>query len=119
MKAAWKLLMVLAKDVSSSLSSFNVLVCPSSSFLIVTLFWPLLVIESMGSADKSLTFLIHLWVGGMEKLYNKEFHYLYSSPSINKIMKLRRMRWAGHVARMGRRGTHIGCWWESQRERGH
>jgi hypothetical protein len=29
------------------------------------------------------------------------------------------MRWAGHVARMGRRGMRIGCWWENQRERGH
>jgi hypothetical protein len=26
------------------------------------------------------------------------------------------MRWAGHVARMGRRGTRIDYWWESQRE---
>jgi hypothetical protein len=29
------------------------------------------------------------------------------------------MRWTGHVARMGRRGTRIGYWWESQREGGH
>jgi hypothetical protein len=27
------------------------------------------------------------------------------------------MRWAGHVAGMGRRGMHIGHWWESQTER--
>jgi hypothetical protein len=32
----------------------------------------------------------------------------------------RRMRWAGHVARMEfRRGRHIGYWWESQEERDH
>jgi hypothetical protein len=42
---------------------------------------------------------------------------LYSSPSIIKIIKVRRMRWAGHVARMWRRGTR--CWWECQREGGH
>jgi hypothetical protein len=30
-----------------------------------------------------------------------KFHDLYSSPSIIRIMKTRRMRWAGHVARMG------------------
>jgi hypothetical protein len=34
------------------------------------------------------------------------------------MIKSRRMRWAGHVARMGRREMRIGCWWESQRERG-
>jgi hypothetical protein len=39
--------------------------------------------------------------GGWRKLHNKEFHNLYSSPSIVRIIKLRRMRWAGHVAQMG------------------
>jgi hypothetical protein len=44
---------------------------------------------------------------------------LYSSPSIIKIIKSRRMRWAGHVARMRRRGMRIGYWWEIQKERHH
>jgi hypothetical protein len=39
--------------------------------------------------------------GGWRKLHNEELHNLYSSPSIIRIIKLRRMRWAGHVARMG------------------
>jgi hypothetical protein len=39
--------------------------------------------------------------GGWRKLHNEELHNLYSSPSIIRIMKKRRMRWAGHVARMG------------------
>jgi hypothetical protein len=39
--------------------------------------------------------------GEWRKLHNKEFHDLYSSPSINRIIKSRKMRWAGHVARMG------------------
>jgi hypothetical protein len=39
--------------------------------------------------------------GGWRKLHNEELRDLYSSPSIIRIMKSRRMRWAGHVARMG------------------
>jgi hypothetical protein len=39
--------------------------------------------------------------GGWRKLYNKELHGLYSSPSIVRVIKARRMRWAGTVARMG------------------
>jgi hypothetical protein len=35
------------------------------------------------------------------KLRNEELHVLYSSPNIIRQIKLRRMRWAGHVARMG------------------
>jgi hypothetical protein len=38
--------------------------------------------------------------GEWRKLHNKELHDLYSSPSIIRIIKSRRMRWAGHVARM-------------------
>jgi hypothetical protein len=40
--------------------------------------------------------------GGWRKLHNEEFHDLYSSPSIITIIKSRRMRWARHVARMGK-----------------
>jgi hypothetical protein len=36
--------------------------------------------------------------GGWRKLYNEELHNLYSSPSIIRMIKSRRMRWAGHVA---------------------
>jgi hypothetical protein len=35
------------------------------------------------------------------KLHNDELHSLYSSPNVVKVIKSRRMRWAGHVARMG------------------
>jgi len=35
------------------------------------------------------------------RLHNKEQNDLYSSPNIVRVMKSRRMRWAGHVARMG------------------
>jgi hypothetical protein len=40
-------------------------------------------------------------MGEWRKLHNGELHDLYSSPSIIRIMKARRVRWAGHVARMG------------------
>jgi hypothetical protein len=43
--------------------------------------------------------------GGWRKLHNEERHYLYFSPSIIRIIKSRRMRWAGHVARMGEKGN--------------
>jgi hypothetical protein len=39
--------------------------------------------------------------GGWRKLRNEELHNLYSSPSIIRMIKSRRMRWAGYVARMG------------------
>jgi hypothetical protein len=39
--------------------------------------------------------------GGWRKLHNEELHNLYSSPSIFRIIKSRRMRWAWRVARMG------------------
>jgi hypothetical protein len=39
--------------------------------------------------------------GGWRKLHNEELHGLYSSPSIVRVIKAQRMRWAGHVARMG------------------
>jgi hypothetical protein len=39
--------------------------------------------------------------GDWRKLHNEEFNKFYSSPSIIKMIKSRRMRWAGHVARSG------------------
>jgi hypothetical protein len=57
--------------------------------------------------------------GGWIKLHNEYLPDLYSSPSTITIIKSKRMRWAGHVARMGRRGTCIGYWWECQMEGDH
>jgi hypothetical protein len=39
--------------------------------------------------------------GSWRKLHNDELHSLYSSPNIVRVIKSRRMRWAGHVACMG------------------
>jgi hypothetical protein len=41
--------------------------------------------------------------GEWRRLHNRELHALYSSPNIIRVMKSRRLRWAGHVARMGER----------------
>jgi hypothetical protein len=51
--------------------------------------------------------------GGWRKLHNEELHGLYSSPSIIRAIKARRMRWAGHVAHEGGEGfiQHFG--WEA------
>ena len=39
-------------------------------------------------------------IGEWRKLHNEELNELYSSPSIVRVIKSRRMRWTGHVARM-------------------
>ena len=39
--------------------------------------------------------------GELRKLHNEELNELYSLPNIVRVVKSRRMRWAGHVARMG------------------
>jgi hypothetical protein len=43
---------------------------------------------------------------GWRKLHNEELHNLYSSPSTIRMTKSRRMRWAGHVARMGEKNAY-------------
>jgi hypothetical protein len=57
--------------------------------------------------------------GSWRKFHNDEFHVLYSSPNIVRVIKLRRMRWAVHVARMGEvltgfwlGGPKVGDHWE-------
>jgi hypothetical protein len=46
--------------------------------------------------------------GGWRKLHNEELHDLYSSLSIIRMINSRRMRWEGHAAQMGRKGTPEG-----------
>jgi hypothetical protein len=40
----------------------------------------------------------------------RKLHNLYSSPNIVRLINSRRMRWTGHVARMGKRETYAGFW---------
>jgi len=39
--------------------------------------------------------------GGWRRLHNEELHNLYASSNIIRMIKSRRMRWVGHIARMG------------------
>jgi hypothetical protein len=57
--------------------------------------------------------------GEWRKLHNEELHNLYSSPDIIRKVKSRRMRWVGHVARMGEERKVYKFWWESPKGRGH
>jgi hypothetical protein len=54
--------------------------------------------------------------GGWRNLHNEELHNLFSSTSIIRMIKSMRIGCAVHVVLMGRRGTYIGCWYESQKE---
>jgi hypothetical protein len=54
--------------------------------------------------------------GESRKLHNEELNDLYSLPNIVQVVKSRRMRWARHLARMGRGEVCAGFWWGSLRE---
>jgi len=57
--------------------------------------------------------------GEWRRLHNDELNYLYCSPNIVWVIKWRRMRWAGHVARMGEKRVCIRSWWGNRREGDH
>jgi hypothetical protein len=54
----------------------------------------------------------------LKKPHSEELNDLYSSSNIVKVIKSR-MRWAGHVERLGRREACVGFWWGNLRERNH
>jgi hypothetical protein len=56
--------------------------------------------------------------GSRRKLHNDKHHSLYSSPSIVRVIKSKRMRWAGHVAHMGEgRGVYRVLVWRPEDKR--
>jgi hypothetical protein len=58
-------------------------------------------------------------VGSWRRLHNGKLRGLYISPNIIRMIKSRRMRWAGYIACMGKRGIYRGFWLESQKEKDH
>jgi hypothetical protein len=52
-------------------------------------------------------------LGSWRKLHNEELNNVYSSPSIIRMIRSRRIRWAGHVARMGEKRDAYRVWWEN------
>jgi len=57
-------------------------------------------------------------IGEWRKLHNEELNDLYSSPTIVRVIKSRRMRWAGHVTRMGEmRGVYGVLVWKLEGKR--
>jgi hypothetical protein len=54
--------------------------------------------------------------GEWRRLHNEELNDLYSSPNIIRVIESRRMGWAGHVVRMGKRKGHTGFWWRDLRK---
>jgi hypothetical protein len=57
--------------------------------------------------------------GDWRGLHNEELNDLYSSPNIIRVIKSRRVRWAGHVAHVGKREVRTGFWWGDLREGDH
>jgi hypothetical protein len=57
--------------------------------------------------------------GEWRRLHNEELNDLYSSPNVIRVIKSRRMRWAGHVARWGKREVLTAFWWGDLREGDH
>jgi hypothetical protein len=57
--------------------------------------------------------------GERRKLHNEELHELYFSPTIVRVIKSRKIRWAGHVARMGDRRGVYRVLWEKLRRKDH
>jgi hypothetical protein len=72
------------------------------------------ILEDFLISSGSLLIVTEEW-----RLRNEELNDLYSPPNIIRVIKSRRMRCAGHIARMGKREVHTGFWWGGLREGDH
>jgi len=57
--------------------------------------------------------------GEWRRLHNDELNDLYTSPNIVRVIKSRRIRWAGYLVRMGEERGCTGYWWGSRMEGDH
>jgi hypothetical protein len=57
--------------------------------------------------------------GEWRKIHNEELNDMYSTPNIVRVIKSRKMRWAGRIARMKERKVLYRVWWGKLREREH
>jgi hypothetical protein len=56
--------------------------------------------------------------GEWRKVHDEELSDLYSPPNVVRVIKSRRIRWAGHLAYMGRGEVYARFWWGNLKERG-
>ena len=81
--------------------------CPRSVFMCFV--WNRVLRKIFGPRRDEVT-------GEWRKMHKEELNDLYPSPNIVRVIKSRRMRWAGHVARMGEERGCTGSWWGNRRE---
>jgi hypothetical protein len=55
----------------------------------------------------------------VERVHNEKLNDFCTLPNISRVIKSRRMRWAGHIACMGREEERTGYWWGNLSERDH
>ena len=58
-------------------------------------------------------------IGEWRRLHKKELYAVYSSPNVIQTIKLRILKWAGHVVRVGRGEMHTGSWWGNRKGGDH
>jgi len=76
-------------------------------------------VDSASNRNEYQEYFLGVKAVGARRLHNEELNDLYSSSNIVRVIKSRRMRWAGHVACMGEERGCIWSWWGNRREGDH